>query len=102
MSKFHPCPICSTPVKDRVRYPREICFPCCDKACDDKGRILAFGNTSFGGGFEAEVLETKEISSNHICYIDGIECWADEARFGGIVIQPHDGKQHDGETYGLK
>lgn len=39
------------------------------------------------GGFEAIATDTKEKHPSHICYIEGVECWADEARFGGIVIQ---------------
>lgn len=32
-------------------------------------------------------LDTQEAYTSHTCFIDGIECFADEARFGGIVIQ---------------
>ncbi len=39
------------------------------------------------GGFEAIVSDTKEAYPSHLCYIEGHKCWADEARFGGIVIQ---------------
>lgn len=45
-----------------------------------------------GGGFGAMVTHTQEKYPSHICYIEGIQCWADEARFGGIVIQTHDGQ----------
>ena len=40
------------------------------------------------GGFKAVVDETQEEGEDHICYIEGVKCWADEARFGGIVIEP--------------
>jgi hypothetical protein len=89
--QFHPCPICTTPVPHRERYPLAVCGGCCDKACDDRGRKLNFDNVLMSGGFEAIVADTKEESASHICYIEGVECWADEARFGGIVIQPYDG-----------
>lgn len=39
------------------------------------------------GGFEAVVVESQEKHLGHICYIDGVECRADEYRFGGIVIE---------------
>lgn len=91
-TQFHPCPICSTPVPHQERYPRAVCRACYDKACDDQGRTLKFYNTSMGGGFKAVVADTQEEYPGHICYIGGMECWADEARFGGIVIQPHDGQ----------
>lgn len=44
------------------------------------------------GGFIAGYADNGEEHGQHICYIDGIKCWADEARFGGIVIQIY-GKQ---------
>ncbi|WP_334930180.1 hypothetical protein [Nostoc sp.] len=39
------------------------------------------------GGFEGIVTETKEKYESQICYIEGVRCWAEEARFGGIVIE---------------
>lgn len=39
------------------------------------------------GGYEAVITDTQEKYPSHICYIEGHKCWADEARFGGIVIQ---------------
>ncbi len=86
-SEFHSCPICSTPVRHFTRYPRAVCHSCYSKASDTQGRKLSFFNTSISGGFEAIITETKEKYQSHICYIDGVKCWADEARFGGIVIQ---------------
>ena len=96
--QFHPCPICTTPVPHRERYPRAVCGDCCDKACDDsplerlrqRGRKLNFDNVSMSGGFRAIVADTKAEYASHICYIEGVKCWADEARFGGIAIEPHD------------
>ena len=32
-------------------------------------------------------LGTKIVGSNNICYINGFKCIAQEARFGGIIIQ---------------
>ena len=93
--QFHPCPICTTPVPHWERYPRAVCGACYDKACDDRGRKLNFDNVSMSGGFEAIVTDTKEEYASHICYIEGVECWADEARFGGIAIQPHDGQRFE-------
>lgn len=39
------------------------------------------------GGFEAVVDENQKKHHGHVCYIDGVECLADEYRFGGIVIE---------------
>lgn len=94
-ASFHPCPICSTPVSHSVRYPRAVCRDCCAKACDIQGQKLIFFNLSMSGGFGAMVSDTKQEYPSHICYIEGKQCWADEARFGGIVIQPYQNEQSD-------
>ena len=54
-----------------------------------RGRALQFFNTSLGGGFIAYYADSHQTETHpgHICFIDGIRCYADEARFGGIVIQ---------------
>ena len=93
--KFHDCPICSTPVPHWERYPRSVCRDCYSTACDEKGRKLSFSNISIGGGFQAYIKDTKEKHPSHICYIKAIKCWADEARFGGIVIQTYDEEKRD-------
>lgn len=84
--KYHPCPICSKPVPHWGRYPRAVCETCYDKACDAHGRKLSFSNVSIDGGFNAVVTDTQEEYQSHTCYVEGVECWADEARFGGIVL----------------
>ena len=60
------------------------------RAQDERGRALAFSNTSFSGGFAALYRDTHEECSDHVCYIDGVKCWADEAHMGGIVIRKYD------------
>ena len=62
---------------------------CFVKAVDENGRSLSFSNVSFSGGFAARYADTREERDSHICYIDGVKCWADEAHMGGIVIQPY-------------
>lgn len=84
----HPCPICSTPVSHSPRYPLAVCQDCHNKACNTEGQKLSFFNQSMSGGFEAVITDTQENYPSHVCYIEGHKCWADEARFGGIVIQP--------------
>jgi hypothetical protein len=86
MVKYN-CPICSTELNFNERYPKSICNNCCELAMDKNGRKLRFHNLSFAGGYEAIFDDTKEVYNSHICFISGIECWADEARFGGIVIE---------------
>lgn len=87
INEHHPCPICFKPVSHWERYPRAVCEDCYDKACDAQGRKLSFFNVSMSGGFEAVITDTNEKHHSHICYIDRVECRADEARFGGIVIE---------------
>ncbi len=60
------------------------------RATDEDGRLLTFTNVSLSGGFAALYRDTHEERNSNVCFIDGVECRADEARFGGIVIQPFD------------
>lgn len=86
-NSHHACPICSAPVPHQDRYPQAVCQDCSHRACDAQGRRLAFFNLSISGGFAAVIAETQEVYPSHVCYIDGVACWADEDYFGGIVIQ---------------
>lgn len=90
MSSFHLCPICSNSVPHWERYPHAVCQDCYNKAYNAQGQKLIFFNQSMSGGYEAKIADTEEDYPSHICYVEGHKCWADEARFGGIVIQPYD------------
>jgi hypothetical protein len=46
-----------------------------------------FRNIDSGGGFDAKYADTGEQYSSNDCYIDNVKCYANEAHFGGIVIQ---------------
>lgn len=81
------CPICKSEVQQNLRYPNYVCNECFDKATDKEGRKVTFGNIDFWGGCEGIYLDTQEKYNSNICYINGQECIADEARFGGIVIE---------------
>jgi hypothetical protein len=82
------CPICRAEVTPSLRYPHYLCGHCVQRAADEVGRPLRFSNESFSGGFIAQYADTGEARNSHICFIDGVECWADEDYFGGIVIRP--------------
>lgn len=86
------CPICGKPGERSPRYPRYICVECGERASDAEGRPLWFTNVSVSGGFEAYYRDTNEPYNSHICYVDGIKCWADEAHMGGIVLSIYDAK----------
>lgn len=81
------CPICGAEVMPYPRYPRYVCHTCAALASSVDGRRLEFSNVSFSGGFIAHYADTGEEYPSQECFINGVRCFADEARFGGIVIQ---------------
>jgi hypothetical protein len=87
------CPICGTGQPADPRYPNYLCSDCVARAVDEGGRPLRFGNTGIGGGFVASYPGGETKRDSHLCFVDGVTCWADEARFGGIVVQPYG--EHD-------
>jgi hypothetical protein len=87
MSETHNCPICQTEVYHWERYPNQVCERCKNKASDAYGRRLQFSNESLSGGFAAFYRGTEEKYTGNLCYIDGVRCYANEHRFGGIVIE---------------
>ena len=83
------CPICDESVTPMSRYPNYVCEDCVEKAVDSEGRAVLFTNTSLlGTGCKGKYRETGEAYDSTICFIEGIKCKAEEARFGGIVVQP--------------
>lgn len=81
------CPVCKDKVTKNQRYPRYLCRICAIQAADESGQPLEFRNTAISGGFEARYAQTQKIRRSHVCFVRGIRCWADEARYGGIVLQ---------------
>lgn len=82
------CPICGDEVGWNERYPDYLCGSCSSRTRSADGRPLMFGNLSINGGFVALYSDTMESYPSHACFVDEVECYADEARFGGIVIRP--------------
>lgn len=81
------CPLCGVAMTFNPRYPRAVCFECASRASDAKGRALDFFNADFGGGFVAAYRDGGERYDSHECFVDSRACRADEARFGGIVVE---------------
>lgn len=87
------CPICKTMMDTTPgRYFNVVCNECIDvyDMIDQNGNNITFGNLDYNGGFKSvTTLENGEqiVGSNNICYINGFKCIAQEARFGGIIIQ---------------
>ena len=48
---------------------------------------MEFFNLGLSGGYGAAFADDKSKYDSHDCFIDGRPCRADEARFGGIVIE---------------
>ena len=90
MKPISSCPICSEPQDLNERYPKYVCNTCREKPQSLEGRKLIFFNLSISGGFGARYADSGEEYSSHECYIGDIKCYADEAKFGGIVIQVDD------------
>lgn len=74
-------------MRPSVRYPRYVCQECASRAQSPNGYPLAFFTLSLSGGYGAVYADSKETYESHYCMIDGVPCYTDEARFGGIVIQ---------------
>lgn len=84
------CPICSSEMGSPpllLRYPKQICQSCYSKATDKNGDSVAFANVDWSGGLMGLYLKDKSPYNESICFINNIECEAQEAKFGGIVIQ---------------
>lgn len=89
------CANCYKIVHYQGRYPKYICRDCASKEIfDKKGNLLTFSNLGFTGGFkiirkdrDGKIIEENDTEQFCECLIDGKEFFAQEARFGGIVIQ---------------
>tara|TARA_B100000902_G_C26632485_1_gene585161 strand:+ start:209 stop:502 length:294 start_codon:yes stop_codon:yes gene_type:complete len=88
-----PCPICSEIRETMIRYPNSVCEKCCSTgifADSLQTTPITFSNIDMSGGFQSIV--NGVVGNQHICYIKGLQCAADEARFGGIVISHYGNK----------
>jgi DNA-directed RNA polymerase subunit RPC12/RpoP len=97
--QYQLCPICGKQVKSIPRYPKYICADCARNVADAKGRKVALSSVDIdfkddafnvNEGFYGFYVDSKEEYRSHICYIQGVKCRADLARFGGIVIEKID------------
>ena len=79
------CPICNKNMMYLERYPKMICYECIELTVNKNGESIKFYNIDHTGGFMSVVNDVK--GEEHECYINNIKCRADEARFGGIVVE---------------
>lgn len=89
------CPICDKEVYPFPRHPKYVCLDCIEEypPVNRHGKQVSFSNVDWTGGFASRVCGTTEKEEDHVCFVKGVLCWADEARFGGIVIEVVD-KDH--------
>lgn len=84
------CSNCNSTIGFQQRHPKTICRNCRAEISDKNGRKLDFFNTEALGsgcqGYYSDSQQTEKYNSD-LCYINGKEYFAEEGRFGGIVIQ---------------
>lgn len=97
------CGVCkTTKIPTSQRYPNLVCGECIKKAVDIDGNIVTYSNDNYSGGFisyhhvvnsnsNANTIPNDNVEivqkNDHDCWINGYKCYANEARFGGIVIE---------------
>lgn len=78
------CPICNGLTFTTSRYPNKICNNCEELTVTKNNENIRFFNVDHSGGF-VSIVNGKN-GDIHECYVNNIKCYADEARFGGIVV----------------
>ena len=83
------CAFCNIMLVYLERYPHAICRNHYDECIDTDGNRVFYTNSDEFGGFVSQHMIGKKIvkKEDHDCTIQGVPCYADESRFGGIVIQ---------------
>jgi len=84
------CANCEQPVRFFERYPNYICQDCKNLLTDEQGRKVVFYNTHpLGTGCQGYYRgsDLKELYPSEYCFIEGHKYRAQEARFGGIVVE---------------
>jgi hypothetical protein len=83
------CPVCRGEGRGSVSYPAAICRACEGRLVDWAGRPVDLANTFLlGAGIQVSNGDDVIVDGDTPIFVDGIACWAREARFGGVVVQP--------------
>ena len=96
------CPICNAEVKFSSRYPNYLCNSCAEKKTDIRGEKVIFYNTHLmGHGCQGYYLRNDKLEEfpGNVCYVAGIECFASEGYFGGIITRPKPSDKINKELY---
>lgn len=81
------CPNCKNEIGFNPRYPKALCRNCFSELTDTNGRKVEFFTLDYGCQGYFKNTEQQEKYNSDVCFIDDKEFLAEEARFGGIVIQ---------------
>jgi hypothetical protein len=87
------CPTCGGIGRKSTRYPAALCEACQADVVDSAGLPVQLFNEDFTGGLKIITHIRTYVGSgaeNLALYVNGIECRAQEHRFGGVVVQPVD------------
>ena len=92
-----PCPICESMIEHFERYPNYICGDCVSKLVDINDVPIRFqSETLLGTGIAAWLLDSETGKYDKLdpissmtgeAYCRGVLCKAQEAYFGGVIIQ---------------
>ncbi len=64
-----------------------VCNDCAARTTDAKRQPVTFGNAGLSGGLVSSSPHAPVIDEQAMCFIDDVACIAEEARFGGVVVQ---------------
>jgi hypothetical protein len=81
------CPSCGGKGRHSPRYFAAICRKCEELVTDATGQKVDVSNADIWSGVRID-MSGKILAEDTALFVNGIECQAREARFGGIVIQP--------------
>lgn len=81
------CPACGGIGRGSPRYPAALCYSCEADLIDESGRAVQVSNSDMWSGVEIRASQSTLPKDTRL-FVNGIECRAREARFGGIVVQP--------------
>ena len=88
MEKYN-CPICNEFNLTVTRYTKSICNNCLYKygTYTKNNKKIKFCNIDVWGGFRSKIEGERTYGKEHVCYINGVKCYAKESKFGGIIIE---------------
>lgn len=87
MNSAQHCPICKHETAISERYPSYVCKNCVEKAVDESGLHLKVENDDSEDRVCVLYKDNDEPTNSLKFLIEGQPCYAQEAYFGGVVVQ---------------